>query len=155
MSNAGPGAGHGKDTSGPRAMTRQEWIAAYGVAWRSKDDAALAELFTEDGLYLSSPTAPPHVGREAIAAYWRHATATQQDLELRFGTPVLEGDRLAVEWWAVMRDPEWRPDAPSDTVTLPGCLLLRFTDQGLCAELREYYNPVFGAAVSPPLRWGQ
>ncbi len=50
MSNARPDADRG---NGPRVMTRQEWIAAYGAAWRGKDDAALAELFTEGGLYLS------------------------------------------------------------------------------------------------------
>ncbi len=136
-------------------MTVDEWIAAYGAAWRSKDDVAAAALFAADGSYLSSPTKPPHAGREAIAAYWRRATATQQDLDLRFGTPVVAGNRVTVEWWAVMRDPGWRTDASTDAVTLPGCLVLRFTDGGLCGELREYYNPTFGTASAPPPGWGQ
>jgi hypothetical protein len=99
-------------------------------------------------------TGVPHVGTEAIAAYWRRATATQQDLELTFGTPVVEDNRVAVEWWAVMRDPQWRSEAPTDRVTLPGCLVLRFTPDGRCAELREYYNPLFGAVMTPPPGWG-
>jgi len=136
-------------------MTVEEWIAAYGDAWRGADDAAAVALFTPDAIYLSSPTEPAHIGRDAIAAYWRRATASQQDLKLCFGMPVCDGDRVAVEWWAVMRDPDWQPAAPSDIVTLPGCLLLRFTTAGLCAELREYYNPVFGSAVVPPSGWGQ
>lgn len=131
-----------------------EWVAAYAQAWTSKDDVSITNLFTEDATYQSNPTEPAHIGTEAIGAYWRRATATQQELDLSFGTPVIDGNRLAVEWWATMRDPEWRPDAPSDAVTLPGCLILRFAADGRCEELREYYNPVFGAAVTAPRHWG-
>ncbi|MEV4173797.1 nuclear transport factor 2 family protein [Nonomuraea sp. NPDC049709] len=136
-------------------MNIDQWLARYGQAWRDKDAYAAAGLFTEDGVYLSSPTAPAHVGSDAIAAYWRRATATQQEVDLRFGLPVINGRRVAVEWWAVMRDADWQPDAPSDWVTLPGCLILRFAEDGLCEELREYYNPVFGEALQPPTGWGR
>lgn len=136
-------------------MTCEEWIAAYGRAWREKDDEGVAALFTEDAVYRSSPTGAPHVGSAAIAAYWRRATATQQDFQLQFGTPLIDGNRVAVEWWANMRDPDWRPEAATPEVTLPGCLLLRFAPDGRCAELREYYNPSFGASISAPAGWGQ
>ncbi|MDM4722872.1 nuclear transport factor 2 family protein [Micromonospora sp. WMMA1363] len=136
-------------------MNREEWIARYGKAWQDKDDIGVTELFLEDAVYRSSPTGIAHVGSDAIAAYWRRATASQQELNLRFGTPVVDGPRVAVEWWAVMRDPEWRPDAPSDWATLPGCLVLLFAEDGRCAELREYYNPVFGEAIPAPSGWGR
>jgi hypothetical protein len=64
-----------------------------------------------------------------MAADWQQATATQVELDLRFGAPIADGPRVAVEGWAVMRDPEW--------VTLPGCLVLRFAPDGRCSELRE------------------
>jgi uncharacterized protein (TIGR02246 family) len=136
-------------------VTYEQWIDAYGAAWRAKDSAAAADLFTEDGIYRSSPTDPPHVGRSAIIAYWDRATAPQRDLDLRFGTAVVARDRVAVEWWATMRDPEWRPEASCDWVTLPGCLLLRFTRDGRCRELREYYNPLFGVVAAAPEGWGR
>jgi hypothetical protein len=39
-------------------------------------------------------------GREGIRAYWRRATADQEQLVLRFGEPVVsaDGGRAAVEW---------------------------------------------------------
>lgn len=96
------------------------------------------------------------MGPAAIAAYWRHATATQEDFQLQFGTPLIDGDRVAVEWWAVMRDSDWSPEgAATAEVTLPGCLLLCFAPDGRCAELREYYNPSFGASISAPPGWGR
>jgi nuclear transport factor 2 (NTF2) superfamily protein len=135
-------------------MDLERWIGEYSRAWREKDPAVVAALFTDDASYRSSPTGVAHVGREAIMAYWCRATATQADLDLRFGVPVAAGDRVAVEWWAVMRDPGWRPDAASEWVTLPGCLILRFATDGRCSELREYYNPVLGEAIPAPSSWG-
>lgn len=136
-------------------MTLEQWIDAYTHAWHDKDDTALADLFTTDATYRSAPTQPAHQGRNAIAAYWRRATDGQADLQLRFGTPIIAADRVAVEWWATMRDSTWKPgDAPTDEVTLPGCLILRFAPDGRCAELREYYNLTLGATSTAPTGWG-
>ena len=79
-------------------------IEDYANAWRSGDDEVLGELFTEDAVYRSSPFRPPTVGREAIREYWRNSTSTQERLELELGEPVVHGNRVVVEWWAVMRD---------------------------------------------------
>lgn len=135
-------------------MTIEEWIAQYGLAWRTKNVDAVVDLFAPDAVYRSSPTSSPHVGRTAIGDYWREATRTQEDVTLVFGTPLIHGGRVAVEWWATMRDPAWRPDAPTSEVTLPGCLVLRMRPDGRCVELREYYNPLFGSTVTPPPGWG-
>jgi hypothetical protein len=136
-------------------MDHEGWIARYGRAWHDKNADAVTELFTEDCVYRSSPSEAPHVGKEALVAYWRRATATQRELDLRFGVPVVDGCRMTVEWWALIRDPDWRPGASTDWVTLPGCLVLTFTPDGRCAELREYYNPVVGAAIPAPSGWGE
>jgi ketosteroid isomerase-like protein len=141
------------DTPQPGQVDR--WIGAYAQAWRDKDADAVAGLFTPDASYQSTPTAAPHVGRQAIRAYWTRATATQQDLDLRFGEPIVAGGRAAVEWWAVMRDRDWGPAEAGDSVTLPGCLVLRFAAGGLCAELREYWNADFGRALPAPPGWGE
>jgi ketosteroid isomerase-like protein len=134
------------------------WVERYGRAWREKDDEAVADLFTEGATYASHPLQPPHRGRDGIRAYWRRATADQEELDLRFGEPVVsaDGKRAAVEWWAQMRDEGWAAGegAEDDRLTLPGCLMLRFAESGLCKELREYWNVGFGPPVRPPEGWG-
>jgi len=124
-----------------------EWIEDYANAWRSGDDEVLGELFTEDAVYRSSPFRPPTVGREAIREYWRNSTSTQERLELELGEPVVHGNRVVVEWWALMRD-------EGQDVTLPGCLLLRFASGGPCEELRGYWNQQQGRH-DPPDGWGR
>jgi ketosteroid isomerase-like protein len=124
-----------------------EWIEDYADAWRRGDDEVIAELFAEGAVYRSSPFRPPTVGREAIRQYWRESTSTQEDLKLTFGQPVVHGNRVVVEWWAVMTD-------DGKDVTLPGCLLLRFASGGRCAELREYWHLEQGRH-DPPDGWGR
>jgi uncharacterized protein (TIGR02246 family) len=124
-----------------------EWIEDYADAWRRGDDELVAELFTEDAVYRSSPFRPPTVGRQAIGEYWRAATSTQEDLEVEFGEPVVHGNRVVVEWWALMRD-------EGEDITLPGCLLLRFASGGRCEELREYWHLEQGRH-EPPEGWGR
>ena len=127
-------------------MDAASWIDAYGRAWRERDPDAAAALFTEDAIYRSSPFRPPSLGRQGIRAYWAHATATQEEVELVFGEPVVSGAKAAVEWWAVIRE-------SGEVVTLPGCLVLRFAADGRCEELREYWHLEPGRHEPPP-GWG-
>jgi ketosteroid isomerase-like protein len=69
-----------------------------------QDADAAAALFTDDGIYRAHPLREPHVGRDAIRAYWARVTSTQRELDLRLGEPVVAGNRAAVEWWATMSD---------------------------------------------------
>jgi uncharacterized protein (TIGR02246 family) len=124
------------------------WLARYGRAWETADEDEVADLFVPDAVYRSHVFREPHVGREAIRAYWRGAAGTQSEVAVRFGRPVVEGRRAAVEWWATFVDPD------EGEITLPGCLLLRFDDAGRCEELREYWH-VEPARREPPPGWGE
>ena len=123
------------------------WIARYGRAWESADENEVADLFAEEAVYRSQIFREPHVGREAIRAYWRRAAGEQRDVSVRFGTPIADGPRVAVEWWTTMVDPD------DGELTLPGCLLLRFGADGRCEELREYWHIEPGVHEPPP-GWG-
>lgn len=127
-------------------MTVTEWIEAYGRAWEQRDADAAAALFTEDARYREQPYAEPFLGREGVRDYWARVTATHADVRFRAGTPVIEGDRVAVEWWVTLLN-------DGAEVTLAGEFLLRFDADGLCRELREYWHYAEGR-LEPPAGWG-
>ena len=130
-----------------RGVTVDAWLAEYVRVWREADVERAVALFTEDAVYRSSPFRDPHVGHEGVRAYWAGATGTQEDVEIQLGEPVVDGHRVAVEWWATMRD-------AGEEITLPGCLVLRFADDGRCAELRESWV-VEPGRHEPPSGWGR
>ena len=123
-----------------------EWARRYARAWETRDADVLDELFTEDASYRAHPFRETHVGIAAIRDYWRVATRTQRQAEVRMGQPVVDGDRVAIEWWATLLDDDVE-------MTLPGCLLLRFAADGRCSELREYWH-LEGGYSEPFDGWG-
>ena len=68
-----------------------EWQAAYNAG----DGAAIAALYTEDGM-LMPPNSAPVDGREAIAAFWTQAVAAGGSTELTTKEVYGSGD-MAVE----------------------------------------------------------
>ncbi len=124
-----------------------DWIEHYRRAWEDADDQALGDLFTDDAVYRSHPFREPFRGREAIRAYWREATGSQADVYLQFGTPIVQALRAAVEWWM-------RMESGGAPLTLPGVLVLRFNEAGLCEELREYWHLQAGVRIEAHAGWG-
>lgn len=123
-----------------------KWLDLFGQAWRDRNPQGAAELFTVDAVYRSDPFRQPLVGRTAIADYWARATGSQSAIQVRFGDPLVQGDRVAVEWWStVMKDGASTTDA--------GGLFLTFEAER-CAELREYWN-LAEEAVGIPEGWGR
>ena len=108
------------------------WLEHYRLAWEQADTPAVLELFTPDAAYRSHPLRPAHTGHDGVADYWNQATAGQRDVRVRLGDPIVDGDRVAAEWWTVMR-------ADGTPVTLVGCLLLTFAADGLVATGRDYW----------------
>ncbi len=122
------------------------WLEAYRRAWEAKDAEAAAALFEEGATYRANIFEEPFVGRDGVRGYWRGATSTQEDVRVAIGAPFVDGDRVAAEFWATMRN-------DGAEITLPGCLLLRFGDGGLCRSLREYWH-VGAGRTEPPPEWG-
>ena len=130
------------------------WIRNYTKAWLKKDAKAIASLFTEDATYHSHPFRPMTHGRKSILDYTLGALDVGQVYEVRFGKPVVEGSRAAVEYWTTMKE-------KVEDVTLAGCVMLRFAKSGLCKELHDYWVLQTGRLsapspgklqVSPPLK---
>ena len=129
-------------------MTVQEWIDAYGRAWEERDADAAAAIFTDDAIYRDHPLGPPHEGSDGVRSYWSNVTATQDQVQVRWGAPVVAPDqrKAAVEWWVTMLN-------GGAEVTLTGILFLRFAGDGRCEELREAWHFEAGHH-DPPAGWG-
>jgi ketosteroid isomerase-like protein len=124
-----------------------EWLEGYRRAWEEGDADAAAALFTDDAVYRSSPFREPHVGTDGIRDYWIGATSRQSNCRVLIGRPIVEGNRVAVEWWTTYADAE------AGERTLPGILFLRFAPDGRCEELRETWHREDGTHPPHP-GWG-
>jgi hypothetical protein len=118
------------------------WIRNYTKAWLKKDAKAIASLFTEEATYHSHPFRPMTHGRKSILDYTLGALDVVQVYEVRFGKPVVEGSRAAVEYWTMMKE-------KVEDVTLAGCVMLRFAKSGLCQELHDYWVLQTGRLSAP------
>jgi hypothetical protein len=127
-------------------MGVQDWLDGYRKAWVDRDADAAAALFTEDALYREQPYEDAFQGAAGVRDYWARVTETQADIDLRWGTPVTDGSRTAVEWWVTLTN-------GGEPVTLAGSMTLLFADDGRCRELREYWHFAPGRQT-PPEGWG-
>lgn len=128
-------------------MDVDTWVESYRVAWERRDPEAASALFSSQSSYRSYILGEPHLGRDGVAEYWRSVTESQSEVRVRMGRPFIEGSRVAVEFWTTML-------SEGSPVTLPGCLLLDFDEDGLCHRLREYWHFVEGHH-EPPAGWGE
>jgi ketosteroid isomerase-like protein len=117
------------------------WIEGWTRAWPARDADAVAVLYAEHATFVSHPFRELQSPREYAA--W--AFADQADVRFRFGEPIVDGDRAAVEWWAVVTT------TTGDAETLAGVSLLRFDDAGLVVEQRDVWASEPGAVSLP--RW--
>ena len=127
----------------------RRWAETWTAAWLAHDVEAVVGLYAEDCVHRSTPFRPPHRGREAVRQYVDEAFAEERDVgEVRFGMPVVEGDRAFVEYWATSLDRRGEP------TTLAGCAVARFDADGLVTEARDYWH-VEAGHHTPPAEWGR
>ncbi len=129
-------------------MTVQEWIDDYIRAWKEKDADAAAELFSENSTFRNHPFGEPHTGRDGVRSFWREVTSTQEDVDVRFGKPIVAADarRAAAEYWVTMLN-------GGAKTTLTGIMFLHYAADGRCEDLREASHFTEGY-VEPPATWG-
>ena len=108
------------------------WMEAYRRAWVSNDPAEVADLFTEDAVYVIDAFAKPWVGRDEIVHRWTAGISQQVDLEWEI--QALDGDVAVVHWVVVTRNA-----GDPVRVQYDGVVVLHFAGDGRCRELREWY----------------
>jgi len=130
------------------SLTTDRWIETYRRAWIEADAELVTTLFAEDGEYRWNLLEAPAVGREEIKRYWERETGKQADVDVEFGTPFpIAPNRIVVEFWTRML-------FEGSPVTLPGCMLLSFDEEGRCQALREYWIQGDGDSPAPDV-WGR
>ncbi len=122
----------------------KRWAEAYERAWRAGDGEAAAALYAEDCVFRSQPFRE----LEDARAYMRRVVPEAEAPEVWFGSPFEDGDRAAVEYWALLVDPDGKES------TIAGCHLMRFQEDGVVAEARDYWHLEPGHRPPPP-GWGR
>lgn len=124
----------------------ETWLKSFGTVWRERDAKGAAALFTEGASYRNSPFLDePFVGHEAIEGFWAAAVADVSDVDFRYGFPVINGDRVGVEWWTTLK-------SAGREYTLAGNLLLTFAGDRV-SDLRESFVKQEGTRLPHP-GWG-
>src|SRR5918999_4149515 len=96
------------------------WAETWERGWAEHDVDAIAALYADGAVFLTSPFRELRFGPEGVREYVEWAFADEASADVRFGAPIVAGDRATVEWWAVSRS------SRGDDSTLAGVSLLRF-----------------------------
>jgi SnoaL-like domain len=107
----------------------ERWVEVWARGWRAGEADEIVALYA-DGAYFQS-----HPFREAVAPanYIVPTLAEEESAECEFGEPIVDGDRAAVEWSAETRLKNGGAER------LAGVSLLRFGDDGLVTEQRDFW----------------
>jgi len=96
-------------------------------AWPAADVEAIAALYEAEALFYSHPFRVHQAPRDYVS--W--AFEDQAHAVCGFGDPIVDGDRAAVAWWAVLTSTD------GSVESIAGTSLLRFDDDGLVVEQRD------------------
>jgi hypothetical protein len=113
------------------------FVEAYGRTWESWDFTGFVDLFSDDVVYVAHATQEAVVGRAALAGYIRKEAADQGQASVRMGSPLIDSDHVAAEFW-VTRTNE------GENWTTAGCFIARLGPDGRCTVFREYWFDVEG-----------
>ena len=104
-------------------------MEAWELGWSTHDVEPIAARYAEGAVFRSHPFRNPEDAR----AYVERVLAEEEaEPEVWFGEPIVDGDRASVEYWAIVR-------YEGSDHTLAGTTLLRFDDDGLVIEHRDYW----------------
>ncbi len=106
------------------------WVEGWTRGWEAGDADAIGALYAPEAVYRSHPFREPEMSARDYAA---RAFSDEELVECRYGEPVVDGDRAAVEYWAVLA-------ADGEEETLAGISLLRFGPDGLVVEQHDYWS---------------
>ena len=104
-------------------------------------------LYQQDTLFSTQPFRVAYLRQAGVREYVGQAFAEEEAARVWIGSPIVEDDRAAIEWWAALKE-------NGVETTLAGTSVLRFDDEGLVVEQRDTWNQVDGRR-EPPDNWGR
>jgi SnoaL-like domain len=108
--------------------TAQRWADVWERGWREHDAAAITALYAEGAFWQQHPFRYPEPD------YLARVFAEEESARCQFGRPIVDGDQAAVPWNAQTRLTD------GGIENLAGVSLLRFSDDGLVLEERDFWN---------------
>ena len=133
---AEPYEGWGRITDGETERTRvaaARWIRGWKTGWEALDPAPIVATYAPDAIHRSMPLRAPEPG--GVAGYLARCFPDESDVSSRFEVWAASGAQALTIYVATLHD-----SAEGGDVTLAGCDVLRFDDDGLCTEQRDYWN---------------
>jgi hypothetical protein len=127
--------------------TAVAFVEAYGRTWENWDLSSFVDLFSDHVVYVAHATEETVVGRRALSSYIRKEADDQGQASVRIGSPVIDGDHVAAEFW-VTRTNE------GEHWTTAGCFIARLGPDRRCNLFREYWFDVEGH-TSAYEGWGE
>lgn len=115
----------------------QGWLDRYIAAWKANDPADIGDLFTDDAIYRWRPWGPEdrHAhGRAAIVAGWLDEDDPPGSWEAEYRAYAVDGDRAVATGYSRYFATDGEPER-----TFHNVFLLRFAEDGRCAEFTELY----------------
>lgn len=125
-----------RDGFTPDRATVQRWLDAYVDAWRSYDEASIADLWTEDAAWVY-PFRVRATGRAAITAEWlaEKPIFEGRGYDAAYEPIAIDGPFVVTHGRTRFYDVETgETQAEFDNVWI-----LRFGPDGRCAEFHEWY----------------
>ncbi|WP_036962146.1 nuclear transport factor 2 family protein [Promicromonospora kroppenstedtii] len=108
----------------------ETWVRDYERLWRTPGTDGLAQLFTADATYKTSPWAPPIVGLPALAEFWdAERDGPDEDFTLTAQVIAVDGPTAVVRVNVEYLEPgdRWRD-----------LWILELDDHGLCSAFEEW-----------------
>lgn len=116
----------------------QAWADAWARAWRALDLEPLKSIYTTNTVHRSHPFR--EAGNPLEYARWAFSEE-EGEPEVWMGDPIVDGDRAAIEWWAVATE-------NGERVSLAGVSCIRFAEDGRAVEQSDYWGQAPGR--TPP-----
>lgn len=112
-----------------------QWLEAYVAAWKSYDPQAIAALFSADAVYRYNPYDEGVHGRDAIVASWLEGRDAPNTYAADYRPLALDGSTAVAHG----RSYYYEADGKTLKRQFDNIFVLRFDDQGRCADFCEWF----------------